>query len=194
MACQGYSYEEDPSAIKAGEIARRKNSVRELAECTFKHLLSGVTLRIAFRRSIVDFVIISDDAAKHYKVKIVEANLYVRKMTLNDEVVSAIEKTLLTSLAAYPYFETLTKTFLASTGLHSWKQEDIFAREPIRRLAICLNTNEAFLGNNMQNPFHFQKFDSEQIYIYRNAMGYQWLIAQYLQMITNAFILIQYPI
>ena len=25
-ACQGYSYEEDPSAIKAAEIARRKNS------------------------------------------------------------------------------------------------------------------------------------------------------------------------
>ena len=181
MACQGYSYEEDPSAIKAAETARRKKSVRESAECTFyskvavdlfkcdKHLLSGVTLRIAFRRSIDEFVIFSDDAAKHYKVKIVEANLYVRKMTLNDEVVSAI-KTLLTSLAAYPYFETLTKTFLASTGLHSWKQEDIFAREPIRTLAICLNTNEAFLGNNMQNPFHFQKFDLEQIFNYRNGL------------------------
>ena len=110
-----------------------------------------------------DFVIVSDDAAKHYKVKVVEANFYVRKMTLNDEVVSAIEKTL-------PHFETLTKTFLASTGLHSWKQEDIFAREPIRRLAICLNTKEDFLGNNMQNPFHFQKFDLEQIYIYRNGL------------------------
>ena len=35
LACQGYSYEEDPSAIKASEIARRKNSVRESAECTF---------------------------------------------------------------------------------------------------------------------------------------------------------------
>ena len=54
--------------------------------------MSGVTLRIAFRRSIDDFVIMSDDAAKHYKVKIVEANLYVRKMTLNDDFVSDIEK------------------------------------------------------------------------------------------------------
>ena len=50
-------------------------------------------------------------------------------MTLNDEVVSAIEKTLLTSPAVYSYFETLTKTSLASTGLQSWKQEDIFAGE-----------------------------------------------------------------
>ena len=63
-----------------------------------KQLLSGVTLRIAFRRSSDDFVIVSDDAAKHYKMKIVEANLYVRKMTLNDEVVSAIKKPCLLAL------------------------------------------------------------------------------------------------
>ena len=83
--------------------------------------MSGVTLRIAFQRSIDDFVIISDDSAKHYKAKIVEANLNARKITLNDDVVSAIEKTLPTSPASYPYLETLTKTFLASTGLYSWK-------------------------------------------------------------------------
>ena len=64
--------------------------------------MSGFTLRIAFRRSIDDFVIMSDDAAKHYKVKIVDANMYVRKMTLNDDVVSASEKTLLTIPAYYP--------------------------------------------------------------------------------------------
>ena len=47
-------------------------------------------------------------------------------MTLNDDVVSAIEKTLLNSPASCPYFETLIKTFLASAGLHSWKPEDFF--------------------------------------------------------------------
>ena len=61
-------------------------------------------------------------ANKHYKVKISEANLYVRKMTLNDDVVTGIEKALLNSPASYPYFETLIKTFLASTGLHSSTQ------------------------------------------------------------------------
>ena len=132
--------------------------------------MSGVTLRISFRRSIDDFVTISDDAAKSYKVKIIEANLYVRKMTLNDDVVSAIEKTLLSRPASYPYLETITKTFLASTGLQSWKQEDVFSREPIRRLAICLNTNEAFLGSKQLNPFHFRKFNLEQICFYRNGL------------------------
>ena len=182
LACQGCSYEDNPGAIATAEVNRRKALVRQSAECTFygkvavdffkcdRHLLSGVTLRISFRRSIDDFVIISDDAGKSYKVKIIEANLYVRKMTLNDDVVSAIEKTLLSSPASYPYLETITKTFLASTGLQSWKQEDVFSREPIRRLAICLNTNEAFLGSKQLNPFHFRKFNLEQICIYRNGL------------------------
>ena len=182
LACQGYSFEENPATLATTEIDRRKELVKKSAECAFygkvavdfftcdRHLLSGVTLRIAFRRSIDDFVIMSDDPAKHYKVEILEANLYVRKMTLNDDVMSAIEKTLLSSPASYPYFETIKKTFLASAGLHSWKQEDIFSREPIRRLTICLNTNEAFLGNNRLNPFHYRKFGLEQIYIYRNGL------------------------
>ena len=101
LACQGYLYEDNPGAIGTAEVNRRKVLVRQSAECTSygsgsrfcdRNLLSGVTLRISFRRSIDDFVVISDDAGKSYEVKIIEANLYVRKMTLNDDVVSAIEK------------------------------------------------------------------------------------------------------
>ena len=65
--------------------------------------------------------------------------------------------------------ETITKTFLDSTGLQSWKQEDVFSREPIQRLAICPNTNEAFSGSKQLNPFQFRKFNLEQICIYRNG-------------------------
>ena len=146
-----------------------KSSYRFFLNCD-RHLLSGVTLQIFFRRSIDHFVTISDDAAKSHKVKIIKTNLYVRKMTLNDDVVSAIEKILLSSPASYPYLETITKTFLASTGLQSWKQEDVFSREPIRRLAIRLNTKEAFLGSKQLNPFHFRKFNLEQICFYRNGL------------------------
>ena len=60
-----------------------------------KHLVSGVTLRISMKRSQDDFVVISEDAAKHYKVKIDEANFFIRMMTVSDNVVGAIEKKLL---------------------------------------------------------------------------------------------------
>ena len=45
------------------------------------------------------------------------------------------------------------------------EQEDDFSREPFRRLTICLNTNEAFLGSKQLNPFHFRKFNLQQICI-----------------------------
>ena len=80
-----------------------------------KHLVSGVTLRISMRRSQDDFAVISEDAAKHYKVKIDEANLFIRKMTVSDNVVGAIEKTLLKTPAIYRYNEVITK--------HSWLQQ-----------------------------------------------------------------------
>ena len=182
LACQGYQFETNPGTLGAATITSRRAVCLNSAEQQYygrvavdfftcdRHLLNGVTLRIAFRRSPDDFIVFSDVAAKHYKVHIVEANLYVRKMTVNDNVITSIERTLLKSPAIYPYFETLSKTFLASTGQWGWKQEDIFAREPIRRMAICMATNEAFVGNNQLNPFHYQKFNLDQISIYRNGL------------------------
>ena len=135
-----------------------------------KHFLSGVTLRLSYRRSHEDFLIISEDAAKHYKLQILEANLYVRKMTVTDHVLSAIDSTLLKTPANYPYQEEITKTFLVTAGQRSWQQEDIFAREPVRQIIIALNTNNAFLGTNRTNPFHYQKFGLEQVTLRRNGL------------------------
>ena len=117
LKCQGYRFENNPAAIDAADFTSQRELVRESREIWFygpagvdfftcdKHLLSGVTLRLSYRRSHEDFLIISEDAAKHYKLQILEANLYVRKMTVNDHVLSAIESTLLKTPANYPYQE-----------------------------------------------------------------------------------------
>ena len=128
-------------------------------------------MRISFRRSQDDFVIMSEDGAKHYKVKIDEANLFVRKMTVSDNVVGAIEKTLLKTPAMYRYNEVISKAFLATAGQQSWKQEDIFTKEPIRRLIIAMSASAAFIGTNTENPFSFRKFGQNEITVYRNGFA-----------------------
>ena len=82
LACQGYYYEENLSAIdgagtRADDVTERKGLVAASSElklfakiaCDFlscdKHLLSGVPIRLSLRRSPN---VISEDAAKHYKV------------------------------------------------------------------------------------------------------------------------------
>ena len=182
LKCQGYRFENNPAAIDAADFTSQRELVLESREIWFygpagvdfftcdKHLLSGVTLRFSYRRSHEDFLIISEDVAKHYKLQILEANLFVRKMTVTDHVLSAIESTLLKTPANYPYQEEITKTFLATAGQRSWQQEDIFAREPVRQIIIALNTNNAFLGTNRTNPFQYQKFGLEQVTLRRNGL------------------------
>ena len=133
-------------------------------------MLSGVTLRLSYRRSHEDFFIISKDAAKHYKLQILGAILYFRKMTVTDHVLSAIVSTLLKTPANYPYEEEITETFLATAGQCSWQQEDIFAREPVKQILIALNSNNAFLGTNRTNSFHYQKFGLEQVILRRSGL------------------------
>ena len=118
LACQSYYYEDNPSGIDsangwAEDFAERKRIVAASSEirlfgkiaCNFlscdKHLISGVTITLSLRRSPNDFVIMSEQSNKHYQVQITEANLYVRKMTVTDFVLSSIEKTLLKTPALY---------------------------------------------------------------------------------------------
>ena len=163
---QGYEYEPNPAGIAAASWDARQVAVRESEQITLygklaadifsceKHLVSGVTLRLSFRRSQDDFVTISETAAKNYKVNIDEANLFVRKMTVSDNVVGAIKK-----------------TFLATAGQRSWKHEDIFTKEPIRRLIVVLCRSNTFIGTNNINPYHYQKFDLSEITVYRNGFA-----------------------
>ena len=137
-----------------------------------KRLISGVTARLSLRRSPNDFVVMSEDNGKHYQVQITEANFYVRKMTVADFVLSLIEKTLLKSPAVFNYIEVLPRTFLATTGVQSWRREDGFAKKPVRRMIVAMSTNEAYLGTNRSNRFNYQKFRLNEIIVYRNGLPF----------------------
>ena len=58
----------------------------------------------------------SGDGAKRYEIKIDEANMFVQKLTVSDNVLGAIEKTLLKTPAIYRYNEVISKDFLATAG------------------------------------------------------------------------------
>ena len=88
-------------------------------------------------------------------------------MTIADHVLTAIEKTLLKTPAVYRYTEVLPRTFLATTGIRSWSHEDIFSKEPVRRMIIAMATNQVYLGTNRTNPFYYQKFNLSQIVVDR---------------------------
>ena len=90
-------------------------------------------------------------------------------MTVADHVLTEIEKTLLKTRAVYLYTEVLHRTILATTGIRSWSHEKIFSKEPVRPMMIAMATNQAYLGTNRTNLFHYLKFNLGQIVVYRNG-------------------------
>ena len=129
-----------------------------------------MTIRLSLRRSPNNFVVISEDADKPYKIQPIEASLYVRKMTVTDYVLLSLEKTLLKYPTCYNQIEVVPITFLATAGVQSWRQEDVFAKELVRRMILTRSINEAFLGTIRFNPFHYQKFGLNAIIVYRNGL------------------------
>ena len=88
-------------------------------------------------------------------------------MTIADLVLTAIEKTLLKTPAVYRYTEVLPRNFLTTTGIRSWSHEEIFSKVFAQRMIIAMATNQAYLGTNRINFFHCQKFNLNQIVVYR---------------------------
>ena len=180
LKCQGYSYESSPDTFTDAIFTGRQAETRESKLVSFvgkvtadvfscdKHL-SGVTLRLSYLRSRPNYCLIYDGDAKEYKIEISQANLYVRKMTVSENVYSAIETTLLKTYAIYRYTEIIPKTFNVSKGIKSWNQGDVFNHEPIRRFALAMTTNSSYLGGKTENPYHFRKLDLESITVFRNG-------------------------
>ena len=181
LRCQGCTHEANPGDRTATVFASRRAETRESQEVTLfgkvaadmfscdKHLLSGVTLRIYFVRSKPEFALIYDADAKNCKITLSQANLYVRKMTVSYQVFAVIEKTLTKTPAIYRYTEVLPKIYLIPQGTRSWSKEDVFSKERIRRFALALISNQAFLGSKLTNPIYYQKHDLSEVTVYRNG-------------------------
>ena len=70
---------------------------------------------------------------------------------------------------AFNCLETLAETFIILARKNQFIQENIFNNAPVRRIAIAMNTNSAFMGSYTENPFCCQIFDPKQFRILREG-------------------------
>ena len=122
-----------------------------------KHLIIGVSSPISIVRNRPDYCLIYDEEAKEYKVEITQATLFVNKVTVSDNIYSAIETTISKTPLVYRYTEIITKTFLTFTGSKSWDQKDSLNSEPIRKFAVAITTNKLFLATRQETPYRFKR-------------------------------------
>ena len=71
----------------------------------------------------------------------------------------------------YNYLETLATTFIIPASQNQFIQENVFNNDPIRRIAIAMNTNSDVTGSFTENPFWYQQFDLRQIRTLRGGQS-----------------------
>lgn len=121
-----------------------------------KLLLNRVPLRIKLIRSPDTFSVMGGGPNPAFKVHIVSAKLYVRRVDVSPSVFTAHQKALNLGPAKYPIKRVMCKYFTIPQNNSSTNQENLFnGQMPTRVIVGCVDT-AAFNGSFGRNPFNFK--------------------------------------
>lgn len=150
--------------VKRGTFTARSRPVEMMGRLhcdifsTDKFLMNRVPLRLKLVRSADSFNLMSPDPAG-YKVNIMEAILYIRRVEISPSVYLAQEKTLRTAPTKYPLKRVVCKYFPVPQNSTTTRQENLFQGQVPTRVIVGCVSSEAFDGAFDRNPFNFQNFD-----------------------------------
>ena len=128
---------------------------------TSEPLNPNMKIRLRLIRARPIFYMISDNPK--VSLGIVDCSPYTRRIASKDDIQKKRMDMLAYAPVEYNYLETLAKTFIIPARQNQFNQENIFNKALIRRIAIAMNTNSAFTGSFIENPFWYQQFDLRQI-------------------------------
>ena len=121
-----------------------------------QNLLDNTDLTIKISRSKNGFCYIGDG---EYKLKILAANLLIRKVQINPEVKLALAKCLDQANAKYPLTRVDMKPISIPKNTRNFFRENLCSGALPSRIIIGLVDSDAFNGLNKKNPFNFQHFN-----------------------------------
>ena len=130
-----------------------------------RYMLNEVNVKISLSRSKDSFCLMVD-GARAFKVRIVSAALFIRKVKISPSVYLAHAKTLETGLAKYPIRRVICKSFTIPAGYLDASHEKLFSGQLPARLVIGCVDNRAFNGDVARNPFNFKHYSLSEISIY----------------------------
>ena len=128
-----------------------------------KLILNGVDLMVKLHGHKPEFCLLSADTAPAYKITIVDAILYVKKIELTPPVFNTINTVLNDKNAQYAITRTTPKVFTLPRGQQSQHIDNAFLGEIPKRIAICMMDNDSYNGNCRKNPVNFQHYNLTQI-------------------------------
>ena len=119
-----------------------------------RFLINGVTVKIRLVRSKDAFSLMAGGANPDYKVRIVDAVLFVRKAVLSSTVAMAHIRALEKGTAKYPLRPVDCKVYSIAQGSMSSTHENLFLGTLPKRIILWCVDNDALNGAFGKNPFH----------------------------------------
>ena len=117
-----------------------------------KLILNGVDLTVKLHSHKHEFCFLSADIAPAYKIIIMDAILYLKKIELTPSVFNASSLSMPNSVlndknAQYPITRTTPKVFTVTRGQQNQHIDNAFLGEILKRIAICMMDNDSYNGN-----------------------------------------------
>ena len=135
-----------------------------------KMLPSACRLRIKFVRQSDSFVLMSD--ADDYKININNLRLYCHKVRLRDDILLEHRRLFTDYSAVFNVARTRIKTYLVYKGAESEVLPNVVKGQLPRNVVIAMVDTTAFNGSVKKNPYNFQHFDIETIFVRKNGVSY----------------------
>src|SRR5664279_270983 len=130
-----------------------------------RYMLNEVNTKIRLSRSKDSFCLMCA-GGNTYRVVIVSAALFIRKVKVSPSVYLAHAKTLENGMAKYPIRRVVCKTFTIPTGYLDVSHEKLFSGQlPVRMVIGCVD-NDGFNGHFGRNPFNFKHYSMSEISVY----------------------------
>ena len=133
---------------KTSEILEQQGGIHSGLLNQEKLILNGVDLKMKLHHHKPEFCLLSGDTAPAYKITIVDATFYVKKIELTPSFFNAINTVLNDKNAQYAIRRTTPKVLTVPRGQKSQHIDNAFLGEIPKRIAICMMDNDSDNGND----------------------------------------------
>ncbi|XP_065125444.2 uncharacterized protein F54H12.2-like [Paramisgurnus dabryanus] len=134
-----------------------------------KLMLNGVDIKVRMTRGKDEFCLMRSDATA-YKLNILSASLFVKKVTVSPAVRLGHAQALLSTTAKYPIDRVCLKNFSLPAGSRVCNQENLFLGTLPKSIVVAMVDNDAFVGAYDKNLFAFKNYDLEFLSIYADGV------------------------
>ena len=135
-----------------------------------RYVLPQTDIRIKLLPSKPEFVLqVYGGVSTDYIYKIEKCILHVRRMRVNNSVISGHYKGLERQNVKYPLRHMDINTFTITKRVQNFVKDRLYSSQTPKMLIVGCLEHEAFNGSMTKNPFNFQHFDLNKIGLYRDG-------------------------